>query len=87
MNRPRKPLSTRYKRIMKMFATNLQKSRRAAGYKSAEQFAGVLGLEPHAYRIYERGDAEPNFETLTRICELLNCDFSDLLPPPAVRDN
>lgn len=70
----------RYKQIMKTFGTRLKQARELAGYRSAQQFAGVLGLEPHTYRKYERGAAEPNYDTLTRICELLEVTPNHLLP-------
>lgn len=70
----------RYVAIMKTFSSQLRKARAAAGFKSAQQFAGTLGMEPHAYRKYERGESEPNYETLTRICELLKITPNDLLP-------
>ena len=70
----------RYKTIMRTFGQRLREAREHAGYKSAQQFAGVLDLEPHTYRKYERGQAEPNFDTLTRICELLGVTPNHLLP-------
>jgi transcriptional regulator with XRE-family HTH domain len=71
---------SRYKAIMKTFGTRLKQARSNAGYRSAQQFAGVLALEAHTYRKYERGQAEPNYETLTRICALLDVTPNDLLP-------
>lgn len=65
---------------MKTFAKRLKAARMRAGYKSAQKFAGVLGVEPHSYRKYERGTAEPRFEILVRMCEMLNIDTSELLP-------
>jgi transcriptional regulator with XRE-family HTH domain len=65
---------------MKHFGRRLKRARMAAGYASAQQFAGVLGLEPHSYRKYERGQAEPNFENLVRICETLNVSLDELIP-------
>lgn len=65
---------------MRTFARRLKKARLAAGYKSAQKLAGALGLEPHTYRKYERGQTEPNFETLLRICKTLDVDVSYLLP-------
>lgn len=70
----------RYKTIMRTFGQRLKEAREAAGYKSAQQFAGVLSLEPHTYRKYERGEAEPNFDTITRICELLGITPNHLFP-------
>lgn len=65
---------------MRTFSQRLKKARESAGYVSAQSFAGVLGLEPHAYRKYERGQSEPTLETLVRICELLDIDANYLLP-------
>lgn len=71
--------TARYQKIMRMFGQKL-KAARERKYRSAEQFANKLGLEPHTYRKYERGETEPNFEVLTRICEDLGITPNDLLP-------
>lgn len=73
----------RYRQIMKAFGTRLRVARERKGYKSAQQFAAVLGIEPHTYRKYERGQSEANYETLTRICELLDITPNDLFPHAA----
>jgi len=65
---------------MKTFAKRLKQARMNAGFRSAESFAGIVGIEPHTYRKYERGQSEPNFEILMRICENLNIPTSQLLP-------
>jgi len=65
---------------MRTFAKRLRRAREQAGYASAQRLASTLGLEPHAYRKYERGEAEPNFETLVRICETLKIETNYLLP-------
>lgn len=65
---------------MKTFAERLRKAREAGGYKSAAAFAGVLSLEEATYRKYERGASEPNYDTLVRICELLDVTPNHLLP-------
>jgi transcriptional regulator with XRE-family HTH domain len=70
----------RYKQIMQTFGRRLKQARELAGYKSAQQFAHILGIEPHTYRKYERGASEPNYDTLTRICELLEVTPNHLLP-------
>ena len=76
-------LASRYDQIMKTFGKQLKKARQSAGYRSAQGFAGILGKEPHAYRKYERGEAQPDFETLIRMCELLKITPNDLLPAGA----
>lgn len=67
---------------MRIFAQKLKIARQNK-YVSAEQFAHVLFMSPHAYRKYERGESEPNYETLTRICNLLGITPNDLLPEAA----
>lgn len=78
-------MTIRYRQIMKTFGSKLRGARERAGYKSAQQFAGALGAEPHTYRHWERGEAEPDFEMLTRICELLDVTPNELLPLAAQR--
>lgn len=75
--------TSRYTQIMRTFSRRLKLARTNAGYKSAQRFAAALGMEPHSYRKYERGTAEPNFETLLRICDLLKISTSELLPTDA----
>ena len=65
---------------MKTFGRQLKDARKRAGFKSAQAFAETLGEEPHTYRHWERGESEPDFETLTRICELLKITPNDLFP-------
>lgn len=67
---------------MKIFAKRLREARERK-YQSAQSFAAILGQEPHTYRHWERGDTEPDFESLTRICELLDVTPNDLLPHAA----
>jgi len=64
---------------MKTFAGRLRTAREAK-YETAARFAGVLNLDAHTYRKYERGESEPNYDTLVRICELLEITPNDLLP-------
>ena len=64
---------------MRTFATRLKAARKAR-FPSAAQFAAVADIEPHTYRKYERGQSEPNFDTLMRMCELLDVDAGYLLP-------
>lgn len=73
------PATQRYVSIMKTFATRLKKAREAK-YESAAKFAHAIGKNEHAYRHYERGEAEPDFETLERICNLLEITPNDLMP-------
>lgn len=77
-------LTTRHTGILRLFGKNLKTARKRR-YPSAQQFAHKLGLEPHTYRMYERGKSEPNFETLTRICEELGITPNELLPAASGR--
>ena len=75
--------TSRYLKVMSVFGGRLRKAREAAGYSSAQRAAQVLGLEPHTYRKYERGDAECNFELLVRMAELFGVSVAYLLPTSA----
>ena len=65
---------------MRTFGKRLRKARLDRGHRSAQKFSAMIGLEPHTYRKYERGESEPNFEILVRICEALDVDTSALIP-------
>jgi len=69
-----------HEQVMKTFAQRLRKAREAAGFEHAKHFADALGVEPAAYRYWERGGASPNLSMLTRICQLLDVEPNDLLP-------
>jgi DNA-binding XRE family transcriptional regulator len=73
------PPRARDGQVMQLFGVALKKARKRAGYRSAEQFAKKLELEPATYRTYERGESPPNLQTLTRICAELRCTPNDLL--------
>lgn len=75
-----KTRTSRHVAIMKTFGKRLREARERAGYKSAQQFAGILGQEPHTYRHWERGESEPDFEMVTRICEILKVTPNELFP-------
>ena len=74
------PKTSRYRAIMKTFAERLRKAREDAGYKSAASLAGVLGIEEATYRKYERGQSEPTFDTIVRVCEVLEITPNHLFP-------
>lgn len=76
--------TSRYDQIMKTFGKRLRKARKVK-FRSAQKFSAQLGLEPHTYRKYERGQSEPNFEILMRICEALDIETSELLPVDNVK--
>lgn len=70
--------------VMEEFGARLREAREQAGYRSGHAFSAVLGIEKNRYRFYERGQAQPPFDVLIRICWLLHIDVSDLLPMPRV---
>lgn len=72
--------SALHEQVRQEFATRLRAAREARGFAAAEQFALGLGVKPHTYRMWERGDAEPDLDTLKRICILLGITANDLLP-------
>lgn len=76
--------SQREQRIMKTFGKKLREARLRGGWHSAAKFAEHIGIEPPAYRKYERGDSSPSLETLTRICAHLGVTPNDLLPEAVV---
>ena len=82
---PLMQVTSRHKRIMKTFGNRLREARERAGYVSAASLAAMLGLEPHTYRKYERGQSEPNFETLDRIYRLLKVTPNYLFPDGAAQ--
>lgn len=62
------------------FGRTLRQARETAGYETAADFARIIGLEENRYRHYERGTAEPGFELLCKICQILDVEPNDLLP-------
>ena len=68
-------------RMKKMFGQILRRRRlEAFPGLSASQYAESIGIEPPTYRTYERGEAEPGFENMTRLCQSLGITPNDLLP-------
>jgi transcriptional regulator with XRE-family HTH domain len=76
--------ASRKKRMLETFGRKL-KTYRLHKYPnmSAAKFAESIGIEPPTYRTYERGQAEPGFEALARICHALDVTPNDLLPEAA----
>ena len=65
---------------MHSFSDRLKAARLRAGYAHAKDFADALGVEAPTYRYWERGQAQPDLTTLSRICVLLDVEPNDLLP-------
>jgi transcriptional regulator with XRE-family HTH domain len=79
-------VASKRKAIMRTFGKCLKKARERSGYRSAQAFAAVIDLEPHTYRKYERGQAQPPFKVIARICDELHITPNDLLRPRSVQD-
>ncbi|MCQ2484098.1 MAG: helix-turn-helix domain-containing protein [Clostridia bacterium] len=60
------------------FAENFKKARKAAGL-SQQQVADALGLDRTAIAHYERGASKPQFENISKICELLSVPVNELI--------
>jgi len=61
------------------FQEKLRYYREKAGYKSAKEFARLLGVPYTTYVAYENKDREPRYKTLCKIAQLLNVTPNDLL--------
>lgn len=61
------------------FQEKLRGYRIAAGYKSAKDFADLLGVPYTTYVAYENKDREPRYNTLCKIAQLLKVTPNDLL--------
>lgn len=66
-------------KYMKAFGKRLTAARIAAGYETAEQFSKLLGVKPHTYRKYERGETSPSYELLLELSERLDKPLDYLL--------
>jgi len=75
-------VTQRQMKILATFGKRLRKTRLQAGFRSAQKFAEHLGIEPPAYRHYERGAAQPSLKLLTRICVNLGVSTNYLLGYP-----
>ena len=56
---------------------NIKRLRQSKGLTKKE-FADKLGVERASVIRWEKGDAEPKFEILLRICSVLSCDLNEL---------
>lgn len=61
------------------FSLRLKQLRVGKGFKYARHFASVLGIHENTYTRYERGEVEPNIQTILSICTALGTDPSHLL--------
>jgi transcriptional regulator with XRE-family HTH domain len=65
--------------LIKEFGELLRLKRKEAGY-SQENFAAYVGIERGNYGKMERGLVNIKLETLYKLTNALNCEFSDVMP-------
>ena len=63
---------------MPMFGDRLKSLRNRKGLSQAE-FAMQIGVSKSSVNMYERGEREPNFETLETIADYFNVDLDYLM--------
>ena len=63
---------------MANFHMILKRLRTASGY-SQQELADKLGISKSSINMYERGERQPNFETLEMIADFFNVDVDYLL--------
>lgn len=56
----------------------LQQLRKRAGYRSREDFADALGINPRTYKTWETGERRFNFEQACMMADLLHCSLDEL---------
>lgn len=65
------------KNELKIFAENIKRYRKAAGFQSAEVFAEKLKIPYPTYRDIEAGVSEGRLELRSAIAETFNCTIAD----------
>jgi repressor LexA len=60
------------------FADRLRRLRREQGL-SQNALADLIGISKSSINMYERGEREPGFATLSALCEIFHTDMNDLL--------
>ena len=58
--------------------TNLQAVRKAAGYKSAVEFAKTIGINEHTYTAYEQGRVPFTLEQAWEFADIFGCTLDEL---------
>ena len=60
------------------FSENL-KSLRTANKLTQKQLADKIGVDQRTVSAWEKGICEPNFSILSKLCEIFNEDFNNIL--------
>ena len=64
---------------MQGFSERLKVARLKAGFATRRAFADSLGIQAPTYRTYERGERQPDFETLCAIAEATSTSLDHLI--------
>ena len=65
--------------MRRLFAERLRAARITRGFEHQKDLADKLGIEHERYRMWERGDREPDITYLVRISEELKISLDWLL--------
>lgn len=60
----------------------LMQLRKAAGYKSRDAFAAVIGVKPLTYKTWETGERNMNFAQACMVADALGCSLDELAGRP-----
>ena len=65
--------------MRRSFAERLRAARITGGYAKQKDFAAAIGIESERYRMWERGDREPDITHLVKIASQLGISLDFLL--------
>ena len=65
--------------MRRLFAERLRAARITSGYETQKDLAEKLGVEHERYRMWERGDREPDITNLVNIADTLKISLDFLL--------
>lgn len=66
-------------KLVKATFGNRLKQAREARFETAQEFAAVIGIEPHTYRKYERGESDPPLQIVGRMALALGVSTDYLI--------
>lgn len=65
--------------VRRLFAERLRAARITKGYANQKDFAAALDIEAERYRMWERGDREPDITHLVKIAAKLEVSLDFLM--------
>lgn len=83
-------MGSQYTHKRKEIGKNLQRLRKAAGFKSAKAFAAYMNLNESTYTDYEQGRGMFSYELAWKFADALNCTLDAIggrVPPPRVYED